>query len=226
MTDSAAAEVVICSVCGVVPPGHRGRRPICNRCQAGRLMDRALDAGNGATSPALLPLADTLRATKPETVLRWLSRPQPRALLAEFATGRMPLTHHALHEYPHRNVAEHLRHRLVACGILPTVDAQLRPATTRSPSTSTRHRRRPWRSPHHDHAPGRQRRHDLEPLRPLGVSTVGIEPHARTLPSAEAESDVLSGLGVARAVVAAAQQAERAIRISARPRPFRRSPRW
>ncbi|XVU24198.1 hypothetical protein ACQPZJ_44370 [Actinoplanes sp. CA-054009] len=125
MTDSVVTEVVICSVCGVVPPGRSGKRPVCHRCQAGRLIDRALDSGNGATSPALLPLAEMLRAARPETVLRWLSRPQPRALLAELAAGRMPLTHEALHECPHRNAAEHLRHQLVACGLLPAVDAQL-----------------------------------------------------------------------------------------------------
>src|SRR4051794_23689926 len=102
MTEVVTTEVVICSVCGVVPPGRGGTRPVCHRCQASRLIDRAIDAGNGATSSALLPLAETLRATKPETVLRWLSRPQPRALLAELATGRMPLTHQALHDYPHR----------------------------------------------------------------------------------------------------------------------------
>lgn len=125
MTGTEAVEVVVCSCCGIVPPGHSGRRPICNRCQADRLIDRVLDAGNGVTSPVLLPLAAALRASRPETVLRWLSRPQPRDLLAELATGRMPVTHEALHDYPHRNVAEHLRHRLVACGVLPPVDVQL-----------------------------------------------------------------------------------------------------
>lgn len=119
------AEIVICFCCGVVPPGRSGRRPICNRCQADRMIDRVLDAGNGVTSPVLLPLAETLHATRPETVLRWLSRSQPRDLLAELATGRMSMTHEALHNYPHRNVAEHLRHRLIACGVLPPVDVQL-----------------------------------------------------------------------------------------------------
>lgn len=55
----------------------------------------------------------------------WLYRRYAIEPLSALATGRIPLTHDGLHRWPHHVAAQHLRHRLIACGVLPPVDRHL-----------------------------------------------------------------------------------------------------
>ncbi|MGW2625889.1 hypothetical protein [Micromonospora taraxaci] len=52
-------------------------------------------------------------------------RPLVRELLTALATGRLPLTHDGRAGNARPIAARYLRHELMACGILPTVDKHL-----------------------------------------------------------------------------------------------------
>jgi hypothetical protein len=78
------------------------------------------------TNPELRPLTENLIADpRPSTVLSWLYGPQAIDLLRALSTGTIALTHDALHAWPHVQAAQHLRHRLIACGLLPAADRHL-----------------------------------------------------------------------------------------------------
>lgn len=62
---------------------------------------------------------------RPQTGLAWLRNPQVPRLLADLATGRIPLTHAALHALPNWRTVAYLRDLLMACSVLPAVDKQL-----------------------------------------------------------------------------------------------------
>jgi len=125
MTTSDPATVV-CRRCGVIPAGWRTRRPACLRCRVTERLERLLDEGAGRINPALQPLVDALLAdARLESVRGWLYKPHAAELLAALAAGRVPLTHDGLASWPHATTARHLRHRLVACGVLPPVDRHL-----------------------------------------------------------------------------------------------------
>ena len=90
---------------------------------------QAITAIFGPTSqitPALRPLTQAL-ATAPNAAAtaRWLATPHIRGLLADLATGRLPLTHQALAARPGWRSAIYLRDLLVTCGALPATDRQL-----------------------------------------------------------------------------------------------------
>jgi hypothetical protein len=55
----------------------------------------------------------------------WLRHPWVQDLLADLATGRVPLTHEALHALPNWRTVAYLRDLLMASGVLPAVDKQL-----------------------------------------------------------------------------------------------------
>jgi hypothetical protein len=66
-----------------------------------------------------------INAPRPDIARLWLYRPHAVELLTALATGQLPVTHEALTGWPHHVAARHLRHRLVACGVLPPVDRHL-----------------------------------------------------------------------------------------------------
>jgi hypothetical protein len=68
---------------------------------------------------------------KPRSGLNWLLSVQVRQLLADLATGRIPLTHQALHALSNWRTVAHLRDLLMACGVLPSIDKQLLHVETR-----------------------------------------------------------------------------------------------
>jgi hypothetical protein len=71
-------------------------------------------------------LADALAAApNPAATARWLAQPHIRSLLADLATGRLPLTHAALAARPGWHSAIYLRDLLASCGALPAADRQL-----------------------------------------------------------------------------------------------------
>jgi hypothetical protein len=58
-------------------------------------------------------------------MLNWLYKPRVIELLRALSTGELALTHDALHAWPHTQAAQHLRHRLIACALLPPADRTL-----------------------------------------------------------------------------------------------------
>lgn len=99
---------------------------LCERCTLTDRLAALLDDATGHVHPLLVPLFDQLRSMqRPNSGLRWLSRPQPRALLQDLATGRLALTHEAFQQVPNRRAAAFLRDLLMQCGVLPAVDRQL-----------------------------------------------------------------------------------------------------
>ena len=109
--------------------GRQGRLPAGRRCARCALTDQltaALDDGTGRINPALTPLFAALTSMdKPRAGLIWLQNPKVPQLLADLATGRIPLTHQGLHAVPSWRTAAYLRDLLMTCGMLATIDKQL-----------------------------------------------------------------------------------------------------
>jgi hypothetical protein len=85
-----------------------------------------LGDADGTVRPELQALADNLAVyERPSTVLRWVTRPTVRTVLAELSTGQRPLSHAALDEVADTPALRHLRSVLVATGALPARDEQL-----------------------------------------------------------------------------------------------------
>jgi hypothetical protein len=73
-----------------------------------------------ALPPGLQALRRNIATTEhPITAMRWLTKPSVTPVLSDLAAGRMPLTHQAFDELPHRPALAHLRQTLVAVGALP-----------------------------------------------------------------------------------------------------------
>ena len=109
-----------CDYEGNLAPGR-----LCHPCA----VTQAITAIFGPSSqivPALRPLTEALAAApNAAATARWLATPHIRGLLADLATGRLPLTHQALAARPSWHSAIHLRDLLVSCGALPATDRQL-----------------------------------------------------------------------------------------------------
>jgi hypothetical protein len=99
---------------------------ICLFCRNARKLDALLDDGSGRPRAELKPLTDYLRAElNPMRVEEWLNLPGTRALLADLATGRLALSHHALASFPDWRKAAYMRDLLVASAVLPAIDKRL-----------------------------------------------------------------------------------------------------
>ncbi len=110
-----------CSRCERLPAGRR-----CARCALSDQLAAALDDGSGRVNPALVPLFAALTSmAKPKAGLIWLRNPKVPELLGDLASGRIPLTHEALHAVASWRTAAYLRDLLMTCGVLPTIDKQL-----------------------------------------------------------------------------------------------------
>ncbi|QOT23998.1 MULTISPECIES: hypothetical protein [Micrococcales] len=119
-----------CGPCDVPLVGVDGSR-VCNACALRRDLDRVL-AGDGV----LAPLRESILAAEPLTTRRWLAR--TRELLQDLDTGRIPLSHDTLDQFPQRRAAEHLRALLVATRLLaPDPHRSLRRLETRVPDLLT-----------------------------------------------------------------------------------------
>jgi integrase len=113
-----------CGRCGFEGRLHTGR--LCARCTLTDKVAAVLDDGTGQINQALKPLADALTAMPdPWKGWMWLRSSQVQTLLSDLATGRLALTHEALHLLANWRTVAYLRDLLMACGALPTVDKQL-----------------------------------------------------------------------------------------------------
>jgi hypothetical protein len=91
---------------------------LCTRCVV-RDRLRAL-AGNTWDEGPLVPMWQHLaEAPEPRSILNWLSRPGPEALLRRIGGGSLELSHAALDSEERTKPLDHLRDLLVATGVLP-----------------------------------------------------------------------------------------------------------
>jgi RimJ/RimL family protein N-acetyltransferase len=110
-----------CPTCGeterLTAPGP------CRRCTLKQRLDELLTDDTGTVPPKLQALRDALAETA--TAMSWLSKGIVSTVLSDLASGRRPLTHAALDEFPDSQVVEHIRTVLVAAGALSPRDEQM-----------------------------------------------------------------------------------------------------
>jgi len=127
-------DAPLCGDCAVPSPdffkscpacGSTGRliAGACRRCHLRQRLGELLADATGNVRPELQALHQTLAAaSRPATVLTWLSSSTSQAMLTELAAGLRPLTHAALDDLPAGKPLTHLRSVLVATGALPARD--------------------------------------------------------------------------------------------------------
>jgi hypothetical protein len=112
--------------CTRCPAEDHLRAGLCRRCDLTARLRVLLDDGTGRIHPPLVPLFDRLRAMpNPASGLNWIWHPGPKAMLADLACGRLPVTHAAFDKLPNGPAAAYLRDLLMACDILPPADRHL-----------------------------------------------------------------------------------------------------
>ncbi|HET9247345.1 MAG TPA: hypothetical protein VFO15_16190 [Xanthobacteraceae bacterium] len=129
-------QATLCADCAGLPVTHacidcaledklyeKGR---CARCSLRRRATELL-SGEAGRVPAQLSgvLKAICAARTPRAALNWLRQGAARAVLAEVASGQLPITHEALDAHPHPRAADYLRHMLVAGGALAHRDETL-----------------------------------------------------------------------------------------------------
>jgi hypothetical protein len=112
-----------CPTCSDPDHPHPGQ---CARCQINRRLDEVMGPVNDSLPAGLQALRRNIAtAEHPITAMRWLTKPSIAPVLADLATGQLPLTHQALDELPHAQPLAHLRQTLVAVGALPERDEHM-----------------------------------------------------------------------------------------------------
>lgn len=106
------APLSVCGECGAEDRLYEAGR--CFACSLRRRLDDLIGA-----RPDLDGLRTTLTASpSPRAALRWLAKPETRQVLGAMAAGDLPASHEALDGLPPSNSLTHLRHVLVAAGVL------------------------------------------------------------------------------------------------------------
>ena len=112
--------LAVCADCGVeerlYADGH------CVRCALALRARELLGEPGGPFEPLYEAI---ISAPQPYSVHNWLRSSGPAAILKQLVAGTMPLTHEALDRHLRRRSADHLRHLLVASGLLPPRDEAL-----------------------------------------------------------------------------------------------------
>jgi hypothetical protein len=112
-----------CDRCGTTAPGRHGRSPRCSRCRIVTRLEKVAPAV--LTSPELRPLLEHLAVDpRPNRIQVWLGGGVVD-LLQALGSGEVALTHEALHAWHSPQAVPHLRHQLIACGLLPAIDPHL-----------------------------------------------------------------------------------------------------
>ncbi len=113
-----------CAGCGTEDKMFEKHR--CARCSLRRRAAMLLSAGTGNVPGTLAAVLEAITAARtPESALNWLRAGAGAALLADLAAGRLAVTHEALDQHPRPRAACHLRHMLIAGGVLPHRDEEL-----------------------------------------------------------------------------------------------------
>jgi hypothetical protein len=114
----------VCVGCGIEDRLYE--RGHCVRCSLRRRALALLADGQGHLPAVLEPVAAAIAAARqPYSALNWLRGGIGAAILAELATGRMPLTHEALDAHRSVRGADYLRRLLIAHGVLDDRDDEL-----------------------------------------------------------------------------------------------------
>jgi hypothetical protein len=123
--DCAGVPVTLaCIDCGLEDKLYEKHR--CEHCSLRRRATKLLSAGTGQVPDELSGVFEAICAARtPRTALNWLRNGAAADVLAEIASGQLPLTHEAFDTHPHRRAADYLRHMLVAGGALGGRDEQL-----------------------------------------------------------------------------------------------------
>jgi hypothetical protein len=110
----------LCVRCGA--PGEQHFLNLCKRCSVIVATEQILSSATGTIPDELAKLPAALaRHGRPDSTMRWLDRPLPKALLASLASGHA-ITHSSLDRCPPGQAREHFRSLLVAARILPRRD--------------------------------------------------------------------------------------------------------
>ena len=114
----------ICAQCGREDKLYeRGR---CDRCALARRTAALMAGPDGSVPAALAGIYDTIVASSvPRKALNWVRQGAGAPILAELACGTMALTHEGLDAHPKPRAANHVRHMLIAHGVLGARDDQL-----------------------------------------------------------------------------------------------------
>jgi hypothetical protein len=108
----------LCQACGQAGQLHYAG--CCLRCSARLRATELLANDDGRVPTHLAPLVEVLATTtRPDSTLRWLTKPTPSKLLHALARDAAPLTHTTLDRMPPSHTAHYLRQLLVHTGILP-----------------------------------------------------------------------------------------------------------
>ncbi len=113
-----------CSVCGREDKLYeRGR---CDRCALARRTAELMAGPDGTVPAALVEVHDAIVASAtPRKALNWLRQGAGAPILAQLAAGTMAVSHEALDAHPKPRAANHVRHMLVAHGVLAARDERL-----------------------------------------------------------------------------------------------------
>ena len=118
------APMHTCTMCGREDKLYeRGR---CDRCALARRTTELMSGPDGVVPAALTAVHDTIVASPaPRKALNWLRKGAGAPILAEMAAGTMAISHEALDTHARPKAANHVRHMLVAHGLLAARDDKL-----------------------------------------------------------------------------------------------------
>lgn len=118
------APMHTCAVCGREDKLYeRGR---CDRCALARRTAELMAGPNGVVPAALITVHDAIVASRtPRKALNWLRQGAGAPILAAMAAGTMSVSHEALDDHERPAAANHVRHMLVAHGVLAPRDEGL-----------------------------------------------------------------------------------------------------
>lgn len=118
------APMHTCAACGREDKLYeRGR---CDRCALARRTTELMTGPDGVVPAVLMAVHDAIVASAtPRKALNWLRQGAGAPILAELAAGTMALSHEALDAHARPMAANHVRHMLVAHGVLAPRDERL-----------------------------------------------------------------------------------------------------
>ena len=117
---AGATRDYVCALCGAA--GDQHFEQTCIRCSVTLSVKQLLSAATGHIPFPLAELPAALaRRGRPDSTMRWLLRPIPRALLQNIG-AEASITHASLDACPPGQARHHLRSLLVDAGILPLRD--------------------------------------------------------------------------------------------------------
>ena len=117
---AGATRDYVCVLCGAA--GDQHFEQTCIRCSVTLIVRQLLSAATGTIADSLTELPAALaQRGRPDSTIRWLLKPIPRALLQNIG-AETSVTHASLDACPPGQARHHLRSLLIDAGILPLRD--------------------------------------------------------------------------------------------------------